>query len=95
MTTGHSAGRSADWPSRHADALRGDFAHAGLAVDAVAGAAPALALAALPVAARPVRISTRTIHLVAHGTQRKLPNEGGFEDLEIFRGILGNATDAT
>jgi hypothetical protein len=62
---------------------------------AVPVAAAVLVLAALPAAARPVATSVHTIHLVAHETQRKFLNEGGFGDEEIFRGILDNATGAT
>jgi hypothetical protein len=40
--------------------------------------------------------SVHTIHLVAHETQRKFFNNGGFGDEEIFRGILDNvAASAT
>jgi hypothetical protein len=37
----------------------------------------------------------QTIHLVAHETQRKFLNRGGFGDEEIFRGILDNGSGAT
>jgi hypothetical protein len=37
----------------------------------------------------------QTIHLVAHETQRKFFNNGGFGDEEIFRGILDNAAGTT
>jgi len=37
----------------------------------------------------------QTIHLVAHETQRKFFNHGGFGDEEIFRGILDNAAGTT
>jgi hypothetical protein len=37
----------------------------------------------------------QTIHLVAHETQRKFFNHGGFGDQEIFRGILDNAAGTT
>jgi hypothetical protein len=62
---------------------------------AVAAAAPVLVLAAVPAAGRPVASSVHTIHLVAHETQRKFFNHGGFGDEEVFRGILDNATGAT
>ena len=58
-------------------------------------AAPVLVFAALPAAARPAATSVHTIHLVAHETQRKFFNHGGFGDEEIFRGILDNATGTT
>jgi hypothetical protein len=37
----------------------------------------------------------QTIHLVAREKQRKLFNNGGFGDEEIFRGILDNAAGTT
>jgi hypothetical protein len=40
-------------------------------------------------------MAAQTIHLVAHETQRKFLNEGGFGDEEIFRGILDNAAGTT
>jgi hypothetical protein len=61
----------------------------------VAVAAPALVLAAVPAAALPAATPVHTIHLVAHEKQRKILNEGGFGDEEIFRGILDNATGTT
>jgi hypothetical protein len=39
--------------------------------------------------------SGQTIHLVAHEKQRKFFNNGGFGDVEIFRGILDNAAGTT
>lgn len=62
---------------------------------AVAVAAALVVFAALPAAARPVTTSVQTIHLVAHETQHKFFNQGGFGDEEIFRGILDNATGTT
>ena len=37
----------------------------------------------------------QTIHLVGREKQRKLFNNGGFGDVEIFRGILDNAAGTT
>jgi hypothetical protein len=49
----------------------------------------------VPAAARPVATSGQAIHLVAHETQHKFFNNGGFRDEEIFRGILDNASGTT
>jgi hypothetical protein len=43
----------------------------------------------------PRATAVHTIHLVAHETQRKFFNHGGFGDEEIFRGILDNASGTT
>jgi hypothetical protein len=59
------------------------------------------ASAAAPAAAESARYSVprtgavHSIHLVAHETQRKFFNHGGFGDEEIFRGILDNASGST
>jgi hypothetical protein len=62
---------------------------------AVAVAAPIVAFAAVPGTARPATTSVQTIHLVAHETQHKFLNHGGFGDEEIFAGVLDNATGTT
>jgi len=72
---------------------------AGLALACVFGAVSAIVTTAQasqsthPAAAGAT--TPHTIHLVAHEKQRKLLNEGGFGDEEIFRGILDNASGAT
>jgi hypothetical protein len=62
---------------------------------AAAAAAPILALTAMPAAAGAGTTSVQTIHLVAHETQHKFFNHGGFGDQELFRGILDNAAGTT
>ena len=85
----------------HAARLR----YLAAAVIACAGLVTAIAAAAAP-GSHPVPRATaggtpanatlaQTIHLVAHETQRKFLNEGGFGDQEIFRGILDNAPGTT
>jgi len=72
-----------------------------LAAGIVTCAGLVTASAATPAAAGSARYSVphaaavHTIHLVAHETQRKFLNEGGFGDEEIFRGILDNASGTT
>jgi hypothetical protein len=62
---------------------------------AAAAAAAIVVFATLPAAALPVVSSARTIHLVAHETQRQAFNHGGFGDEELFRGILDTASGTT
>jgi hypothetical protein len=82
-------------PSRH----RRRLAAAGLALTGLLGtvflaaAAAQASPAAHPAAATTATATaTQTIHLVAHEKQRKFLSQGGFGDLEIFRGILDDAT---
>ena len=71
------------------------IACAGLVAAAAAGpgshSVPRATAGGTPASATPVQ----TIHLVAHETQRKFLNHGGFGDEEIFRGILDNAAGTT
>jgi hypothetical protein len=77
--------------------------HLTAAVLILAAAATAASVATAAAAAQPSRsVSSaanatpgQTIHLVAHETQRKFFNNGGFADEEIFRGILDNASGTT
>ena len=75
------------------------LAVAGLALTGLLAALSATAAtaqasqAAHPAAA--TSATTQTIHLVAHEKQRKFFNNGGFGDMEIFRGTLDNATGTT
>ncbi|HEY2308001.1 MAG TPA: hypothetical protein VGI05_19185 [Streptosporangiaceae bacterium] len=79
-------------PSRH----RRRLAAAGLALAGLLGALFAAAAAAqASQTAHPAATAGQTIHLVAHEKQRKLLNQGGFGDEEIFRGILDDATGTT
>jgi uncharacterized protein (DUF1501 family) len=76
------------------------FTAAGLALAGLFGAMPALAATAqASQSAHPAAavgaMTPQTIHLVAHEKQRKVLNQGGFGDEEIFRGILDNASGAT
>jgi hypothetical protein len=72
---------------------------AALALAGLVGAASATAATAqASQSAHPAAagaMAAQTIHLVAHETQRKFLNEGGFGDEEIFRGILDNAAGTT
>lgn len=62
---------------------------------AAAAVAPILVFTTLPAGARPVAGSAHTIRLVAHETQRKAFNHGGFGDEELFRGTLDDAAGTT
>jgi hypothetical protein len=74
-------------------ASRRRLAGAGLALAGLLGAVFLAAAAAQ--ASTAAATAGQTIHLVAHEKQRKLLSQGGFGDLEIFRGILDNATGTT
>jgi hypothetical protein len=71
------------------------LALAGLVCAASATAATAQASQSAHPAAAAGAMTPQTIHLVAHETQRKFLNEGGFGDEEIFRGTLDNAAGTT
>jgi len=71
------------------------LALAGLLVAVTAYAATAQASPTAHPAATTGAMTAHTIHLVAHETQRKFLNHGGFGDEEIFRGILDNAAGTT
>jgi hypothetical protein len=71
------------------------LALAGLVGAASATAATAQASQSAHPAAAAGAMTPQTIHLVAHETQRKFLNEGGFGDEEIFRGTLDNAAGTT
>jgi hypothetical protein len=84
----------------HPAPSRRRLAAAGLALVGLLGAlflaaATAQASQATHPAAATGATTGQTIHLVAHEKQRKFFNNGGFGDLEIFRGILDNATGTT
>jgi hypothetical protein len=86
--------------SHPAPSRRRRLAAAGLALAGLLGAlftAAAAAQASQPahLAATASATAGQTIHLVAHEQQRKFLSRGGFGDLEIFRGILDNATGTT
>jgi hypothetical protein len=84
----------------HPPPWRRRLAAAGLAFAGLLGAVTAYAATAQasptahPAAATGATTG-HTIHLVAHETQRKFFNNGGFGDEEIFRGILDNAAGTT
>jgi len=86
--------------SHPAPRRRRRLAAAGLALVGLLGAVSSIAATAQASqsahpAATAGAMTPQTIHLVAHETQRKFLNEGGFGDEEIFRGILDNATGTT
>src|SRR5215472_14857382 len=81
-------------PSRH----RRRLTAAGLALAGLLGALFTAAAATPPSQpAHPAATATvgQTIHLVAREQQRKFLSQGGFGDVEIFRGILDDATGTT
>ena len=84
----------------HPAPSRRRLAAVGLALTGLLGALSATAATAQASqsahpAATTSTMTPQTIHLVAHETQHKFLNEGGFGDEEIFRGILDNATGTT
>jgi len=82
----------------HQPPWRRRLAAAGLALAGLVGAASAIATTAqASPTAHPAATAgaPQIIHLVAHETQHKFFNNGGFGDVEIFRGILDNAAGTT
>jgi hypothetical protein len=82
----------APWRRRLAAAA---LALAGLLCAVTIIAATAQASPTAHPAATTRAMTARTLHLVAHEKQRKFFNNGGFGDVEIFRGILDNAAGTT
>jgi hypothetical protein len=82
----------------HQPPWRRRLAAAGLALAGLVGAASAIATTAqASPTAHPAATAgaPQIIHLVAHETQHKFFNNGGFGDEAIFRGILDNAAGTT
>lgn len=82
-------------PSRHHRLAAAGLALTGLLGTVFLGVAGAEASPAARPAAATGATTGQTIHLVAHEKQRKFLSQGGFGDLEIFRGILDNAAGTT